>query len=518
MNIKSLSQWTLRLVLVFVIAGNTFSVPVQSVSAQPLFAAFTNCAAVTGIPPAECEVLEALYNDTGGASWTNHTGWLDTDTPCSWYGVTCTNGHVRKLELNNNELTGPIPPELGDLSNLTELQLYNNQLTGSIPPELGDLSNLTDLWLGFNQLSGSVPAELGNLTNLIFLWLSSNQFTGTIPPELGDLSNLQYLFLDRNKLSGAIPVELGELTNLPVLDLGNNQLTGPIPPELGNLTNLTYLALNFNQLSGTIPSELGSLTNLNSLSLEDTHLTGEIPASFINLTNLWYLALSCGLTSTNPAVISFINGILGAGWDIACSTGLPPLILVHGFQGFPDEDPTTNGYRCSEGIQEYNGTNGTKSTLGALPDWFLPDYRVYIAHLDSTQDDTPPLIANAKCLSDQIDNVASQNPNNPITIVAHSMGGLVSRAAIYRIQPGTKVKALYTLGSPHAGFPFDAIQKIFAKKQPAVANMSDSSMVDFNQTHKNKENVQYTFIGGDGALGGFSPLRLFWLYRFYCEN
>ena len=44
-------------------------------------------------------------------------------------------------------MTGEIPAELGDLSNLTELSLSGNQLTGEIPTELGDLSNLTTLSL-----------------------------------------------------------------------------------------------------------------------------------------------------------------------------------------------------------------------------------------------------------------------------------------------------------------------------------------------------------------------------------
>ena len=45
-------------------------------------------------------------------------------------------------------MTGPIPAELGDLTNLQSLDLNNNQLTGPIPGWLGDLSNLTFLGLG----------------------------------------------------------------------------------------------------------------------------------------------------------------------------------------------------------------------------------------------------------------------------------------------------------------------------------------------------------------------------------
>ena len=44
-----------------------------------------------------------------------------------------------------------------------------NQLIGSIPPEIGNLTNLTVLSLWGNQLIGSIPPEIGNLTNLISL-------------------------------------------------------------------------------------------------------------------------------------------------------------------------------------------------------------------------------------------------------------------------------------------------------------------------------------------------------------
>ena len=53
------------------------------------------------------------------------------------------------------------------------LSLGGNELTGSIPPELGNLTNLIELILRENQLSGNIPSEIGSLTNLIFLDLYS---------------------------------------------------------------------------------------------------------------------------------------------------------------------------------------------------------------------------------------------------------------------------------------------------------------------------------------------------------
>ena len=189
--------------------------------------------------------------------------------------------NTTKIKLEENDLTGPIPPEIGHLTNLTSLNLNYNSITGSIPLEIGNLTNLDSLNLNENQLIGSIPSQIGNLTNLEYLGLYDNQFTGPIPPEIGNLTNLEYLILYSNDLT-SIPLEIGNLTNLKILKLQYNQLTGSIPPEIGNLTNLEVLSLRDNQLTGSIPSEIGNLTNLTLLSLSNNQLTGIIPDEICN--------------------------------------------------------------------------------------------------------------------------------------------------------------------------------------------------------------------------------------------
>ena len=240
------------------------------------------------------DALAALYNATNGPGWTNSGNWL-TDAPLDqWHGVvTECDGTVTHLALKDNQLTGPIPPELGNLSNITWLNLSGNQLTGEIPPELGDLSALETLILSENQLTGPIPPELGDLSALESLTLSENQLIGPIPPELGDLSNLHWLTLSENQLIGPIPPELGDLSNLHWLTLSENQLIGPIPPELGGLSELAGLLLFGNQLTGPIPPELGDLSGLQRLSLSDNELTGCVPQGLasVEFTDIYDLGL-----------------------------------------------------------------------------------------------------------------------------------------------------------------------------------------------------------------------------------
>ena len=228
------------------------------------------------------EALTALYNATNGPGWKNNANWLSETPVGQWHGVATEGEIVTLLNLSDNNLAGPIPPELGSLADLKLLNLSRNQLIGTIPPELGNLSELKTLRIELNQLTGPIPTELGNLSNLVVLYLGGNQLSGKIPPELGNLGLISLNLVD-NHLSGKIPTELSSLSVLLYLYLGGNELSGPIPAELGSLSYLKRLSLSRNQLSGEIPEELGNLTNLESLNLAGNRLTGCIPKELQNV-------------------------------------------------------------------------------------------------------------------------------------------------------------------------------------------------------------------------------------------
>jgi hypothetical protein len=195
--------------------------------------------------------LEVLFKSTGGTDWGRKGGWMTDADLGDWDGVTVDEeGRVTKLGLQNNNLSGPCPSEIRQLSALQELDLGRNKISGPIPAELGQLTALHQISLFENQLTGAIPAELGQLGALTQLSLDSNQLTGPIPAHLGQLAALGVLRLDSNQLTGPIPAELEHLAVLTALFLNDNELTGPIPAELGQLGAMAELTLHGNQLTG----------------------------------------------------------------------------------------------------------------------------------------------------------------------------------------------------------------------------------------------------------------------------
>ena len=61
------------------------------------------------------------------------------------------------MELQDNKLSGVLPPEVGNMTTLSRLNLRNNLLAGTIPFELGKLASLQDLCLSYNHFEGAVP-------------------------------------------------------------------------------------------------------------------------------------------------------------------------------------------------------------------------------------------------------------------------------------------------------------------------------------------------------------------------
>ncbi len=255
-------------------------------------------------PLSDREILEILYETTGGRDWEESHNWL-TEAPLGeWYGVeTDADGMVVSLDLRRNGLEGPIPPALGALTELETLILFRNQLAGPIPPALGALAGAKLIVLAANELSGPIPPELAGLASVEELFLNSNRLT-SVPAELGELGNLQALSLNFNRLN-SIPAQLGGLAELEYLGLRSNELTS-VPPELGELGNLVELDLDDNRLTA-LPVGPDSYPSLRLLFLSSNEFTS-FPWELSELDRLWLLILERNrLTDVPPGSGGFAD-------------------------------------------------------------------------------------------------------------------------------------------------------------------------------------------------------------------
>ncbi|KAL8516592.1 hypothetical protein ACS0TY_015020 [Phlomoides rotata] len=242
-------------------------------------------------------------------------GWTGP-TFCKWPGVSCdTSNKVSSINLASKSLSGILPPEISQLSNLKLLSLQRNRLTGPLPA-LSGLDSLKDVNLDENGFDSIPPGFLSGLTSLQAISMNNNTNLPpwTLPDTLKDSTSLTSIIASKANIVGEIPDIFGSLPNFQSLRLSYNNLTGPLPPSfaksgiqnlwlnnqlnglsgtidvLESMTSLKVVWLHANQFTGQIPDLSGS-TELSDLMLRDNLLTGVIPNSLTKLPKLQNVAL-----------------------------------------------------------------------------------------------------------------------------------------------------------------------------------------------------------------------------------
>ena len=129
-----------------------------------------------------------------------------------------------------------------DNSSATISMIWDSDTSGSIEPlelqiqKWDENGRLTKLWFYDYTLSddytmsGEIPENIGNLTQLDTLNLAFNQLSGEIPESIGSLINLNYLYLYKNKLGGTIPDSICNIfPNYINFQIYENYLCPPYP-------------------------------------------------------------------------------------------------------------------------------------------------------------------------------------------------------------------------------------------------------------------------------------------------
>ena len=118
-------------------------------------------------------------------------------------------GDLKKLEYlflaNNPFQERAIPGSFKHLTKLQEFSVKGTNRVGEIPTYLGTFTDLKLLDLDNNNLSGPIPNIFQNMTKLEFLLLNRNKnITGGIPESFESLTKLRALFLEKTGVTGSL--------------------------------------------------------------------------------------------------------------------------------------------------------------------------------------------------------------------------------------------------------------------------------------------------------------------------
>jgi len=178
-----------------------------------------------------CSILGDGHDVLNAVTFQGTDAWLTPSYECNWGGLACRNSTLclDRIEFETDGLSGTLPFELQNLTELHYLIVEEGTTSGTIPSAFGTFPELIILDLNFNNLTGSIPEDIYNLPLLFQLDLNDNFLSGTISSAIGNLENLQFLQLEVNKFTGTIPETLGNIPNLIVLEVFGNELNGTMP-------------------------------------------------------------------------------------------------------------------------------------------------------------------------------------------------------------------------------------------------------------------------------------------------
>lgn len=178
-------------------------------------------------------------------------------------------------------------------------------------------------------------------------------------------------------------------------------------------------------------------------------------------------------------------------------------VFVHGWQG-------GDGYHCDDRIQgpfdrrnppqieEFKNVAATLIEAG---------YTIYFARWTTYNRYAIRAQAAAFCLREQLEQVREDTEVGRVTLIAHSMGGLVSRA--YLEKAGLyqhDVDRLITFGTPHDGINLVMLVKLgllpgsvlYCPNNPGLCQLGRDGVTAFNVFHRPSGAIPYDLIGGDG--------------------
>lgn len=196
---------------------------------------------------------------------------------------------LTELRVSNNRLNGALPAELGTggvrvqqksavrLTRTPTIQVIdvsNNEFSGGIPEEWGQIPLLRELRAENAGLTGVLPQSIRNWQGIGVLRLSNNRLTGTIPDFFA--GSLREFVINNNRLTGALPESFDKASGLQILNVANNRLTKI--PSLITARRLDTAIVDSNRLEFSSLESIANVRFFSALGQDSTKGSDNIDA------------------------------------------------------------------------------------------------------------------------------------------------------------------------------------------------------------------------------------------------
>jgi pimeloyl-ACP methyl ester carboxylesterase len=172
----------------------------------------------------------------------------------------------------------------------------------------------------------------------------------------------------------------------------------------------------------------------------------------------------------------------------AAAETAPPVVLVHGLNS------------TAETWDEYLGNDGFLARIGRQGFAVGDDRAPGVLRTGSLSDPfsrTNTIAENAAVLAGYIDGVKERTGAAEVDIVAHSMGGLISRYYVDRLMGERDVGRLVMLGTPNGGSACAVLPASLGISTPATVELRPSYLDDvFNRQVNRRHGVEFHPLAG----------------------